>query len=146
MSIEVRPMAAGDVAAVYRLGLACYDVSVSPYTSWSLTAISTHLEAGRSACLVAEDGAELAGFVLASMGFEGRDDWGYVEWLAVGARYRGRGIAQRLVPAACEALKRAGARRIVTDVAQENVASAAVMRRAGFAPGVTVVYFVQDVA
>ncbi|MGW7516369.1 N-acetyltransferase family protein [Streptomyces sp. NPDC054796] len=144
--IDVRPMALDDLSAVLALGNSVYDTAVMPYTGWSLTAVATHLDASAPACRVAvsTDGGRLAGFVLGSMSFEQRDDWGYLEWIAVDPDFQGHGVAGRLVRACCEALESAGATCVVTDVEVDNTASSALMRRNGFTEGATMTLFVRE--
>lgn len=142
--VSLVPMDATHLADVLALGRRVYDTSVKPYTSWSLSAIAGHLDAGGSACWVALDGARVAGFVLGSMGFDQRTDWGNLEWIAADPDYQGRGIASRLVRACCAGLTEAGASAVVTDVESRNTASAALMRRNGFEASVTVTLFVRE--
>ncbi|MFE7665285.1 GNAT family N-acetyltransferase [Streptomyces celluloflavus] len=129
--------------AVLELGSRVYDTDAKPYTGWSLTAVATHLDASVSACRVAMAGDRLAGFVLGSMTFEQREDWGYLEWIAVDPAFQGRGVAGRLVQECCAVLTEAGASSVVTDVEVSNTASATLMRRNGFTEGVTVTLFVR---
>nr|WP_280466303.1 GNAT family N-acetyltransferase [Nocardia brasiliensis] len=75
--------------------------------------------------------------------FENRDDWAYLEWIAVAPDMQGHGIARRLVDVCSEALFARGARRIVTDVEDRNAASTALMTRSGFTPAATVTLFVR---
>ncbi|WP_348537996.1 GNAT family N-acetyltransferase [Nocardia brasiliensis] len=77
------------------------------------------------------------------MEFENRDDWAYLEWIAVAPDMQGHGIARRLVDVCSEALFARGARRIVTDVEDRNAASTALMTRSGFTPAATVTLFVR---
>ncbi|MFC7304829.1 GNAT family N-acetyltransferase [Streptomyces monticola] len=146
--IALVPLRMEHVAAVLDLGYRVYDTSVKPYTSWSLSAMAHHLDSTEPACWAALDGdvdaARLAGFVLGSMGFDQRTDWGNLEWIATDPDYRGRGIAGRLVEACCESLVKAGATAVVTDVESRNAASATLMKRHGFREGVTVTLFVRD--
>ncbi|QEU89666.1 GNAT family N-acetyltransferase [Streptomyces kanamyceticus] len=143
--IGLEPMAATHLADVLALGRQVYDTSVKPYTSWSLSAIAGHLDGEASACWVALDGARLAGFVLGSMGFDQRADWGNLEWIASAPDYQGQGVASRLVKACVAALTEAGASAVVTDVESRNTASAALMRRNGFEASVSVTLFVREV-
>ncbi|MFD9903264.1 GNAT family N-acetyltransferase [Streptomyces sp. NPDC059063] len=143
--VGLAPMTPAHAPAVLALGHQVYDTTVKPYTSWSLSAVAGHLDADASACWVALDGDELAGFVLGSMGFDQRPDWGNLEWIAAAPTHQGRGIASRLVRACCATLTEAGATAVVTDVESRNTASAALMRRNGFVEGVTVTLFVRDV-
>ncbi|WP_228001411.1 GNAT family N-acetyltransferase [Nocardia australiensis] len=113
------------------------------YTSWSLTSVAEHLDSPDDACWVALDSDQVVGFVLGSMEFEHRDDWGYLEWIAVAPDMQGHGIARRLVDVCSEALFARGARRIVTDVENRNAASSALMTRSGFSAAATVTLFVR---
>ncbi|MEU1025469.1 GNAT family N-acetyltransferase [Streptomyces sp. NPDC005904] len=143
-AIGLAPMTATHLADVLALGRQVYDTSVKPYTSWSLSAIAGHLDSEASACWVALDGDRLAGFVLGSMGFDQRADWGNLEWIASAPEYQGQGIASRLVKACCATLAEAGASAVVTDVESRNTASAALMRSNGFQASVTVTLFVRE--
>ncbi|WP_218639325.1 N-acetyltransferase [Streptomyces sp. IMTB 2501] len=92
------------------------------------------------------DGDRVAGFVLGSLSFEQRADWGCLEWIAVDPGYQGRGVASRLVKECCARLAAAGAVCVVTDVERRNTASAELMRRNGFAEEATVSLFVRPLA
>jgi ribosomal protein S18 acetylase RimI-like enzyme len=142
--ITIAPVGFEHLRQVLDLGYRVYDVTVKPYTSWSLTAVAEHLDSGDSACWVALDSDRVVGFVLGSQTFELRDDWAYLEWIAVDPAYQGRGIAGRLVDACCAALFAGGAKRVVTDVESTNTASATLMSRRGFEPAVTVTLFVRS--
>ncbi|MFH8347329.1 GNAT family N-acetyltransferase [Streptomyces sp. NPDC018045] len=141
--IALHPLRPEHLPAVLELGERVYDTDSMPYTGWSLTAVATHLDASVPACRVALAGERLAGFVLGSMTFEQREDWGYLEWIAVDPDFQGRGVAGRLVQDCCAALTEAGAASVVTDVEVGNTASATLMRRNGFTEGVTVTLFVR---
>ncbi|WP_054812991.1 GNAT family N-acetyltransferase [Nocardia arizonensis] len=138
------PMGLGHLRQVLELGHEVFDVTAKPYTSWSLTSVAEHLDSPDGACWVALDSDRVVGFVLGSMEFELREDWAYLEWIAVAPEMRGHGIARRLVRACTEALFARGARRIVTDVESGNTASAALMTECGFTPGAAVTLFVRS--
>ncbi|MGV9351492.1 GNAT family N-acetyltransferase [Streptomyces spiralis] len=141
--VEIVPLRLTHVDAVLDLGHRAFDVATMPYTSWSLSSVATHWDAQPDACWVAIDDTGLLGFVLGSLSYDKREDWGYLEWIALEERARGRGVASALVKHCCDALFTAGASRIITDVETGNVASAEMMRRNGFAEGVTVALFVR---
>jgi ribosomal protein S18 acetylase RimI-like enzyme len=141
VDVRIVPLGLEHLRQVLDLGYEVFDVTVKPYTSWSLTAVAEHVDSGDHACFVALDGERVVGFVLGSTTFELRDDWAYLEWIAVNPGYQGRGIARRLLDACCEELFAAGAARVVTDVEGSNTASATLMRRNGFLPAVTVTLF-----
>jgi ribosomal protein S18 acetylase RimI-like enzyme len=142
-AIVIVPMGLGHLRQVLDLGHQVFDVSVKPYTSWSLTAVAEHLDTDDNACWVALDSDRVVGFVLGSMEFEFREDWAYLEWIAVAPDMQGKGIAKTLVNACCDALFARGARRVVTDVESSNTASATLMSRNGFTPAATVTLFVR---
>ncbi|MEV6276600.1 GNAT family N-acetyltransferase [Nocardia sp. NPDC051832] len=142
-AIAIVPMGLGHLRQVLDLGHEVFDTTAKPYTSWSLTSVAEHLDSHDNACWVALDSDRVVGFVLGSMEFELRDDWGYLEWIAVAPDMQGRGLARRLVDVCSVALFAAGARRIVTDVEERNAASAALMTRSGFTAAATVTLFVR---
>ncbi|MEU2221793.1 GNAT family N-acetyltransferase [Streptomyces sp. NPDC018347] len=144
--LTLRPLGFEHLAAVLELGRRVYDTDAMPYTGWSLSAVAGHLDAPDPACLVLLDGERVAGFVLGSLSFEQRADWGYLEWIAVDPDYQGRGAASRLVEECCARLAAAGAVCVVTDVERRNTASAELMRRNGFAEEATVSLFVRPLA
>lgn len=141
--IVITPLGFEHLRQVLDLGYRAFDVTAKPYTSWSLTTIAEHLDTRDSSCWVALEGDAVVGFVLGSMEFELRDDWAYLEWIAVDPAHQGKGIARRLLDTCCEGLFQAGASRVVTDVESSNTASATLMSRNGFAPAVTVTLFVR---
>ncbi|MEU7563234.1 GNAT family N-acetyltransferase [Streptomyces eurythermus] len=141
--LTLRPLGFEHLAAVLDLGHRVYDTETMPYTGWSLSAVAGHLDAPDPACLVLLDGHRVAGFVLGSLSFEQRADWGYLEWIAVDPDYQGRGAASRLVRECCARLAEAGAVCVVTDVERRNTASAELMRRNGFAEEASVSLFVR---
>ncbi|MFF0544179.1 GNAT family N-acetyltransferase [Nocardia thailandica] len=141
--IAVVPMGLGHLRQVLDLGHQVFDTTLKPYTSWSLTAVVEHLDGPDNACWVALDSDRVVGFVLGSMEFEHRDDWAYLEWIAVAPDMQGHGIAKRLVDVCSEALFARGARHIVTDVEDTNSASASLMRSTGFTPAAQVTLFVR---
>ncbi len=143
VSIEITPLGFEHLRQVLDLGYRVFDVTAKPYTSWSLTTIAEHLDTRDSSCWVALSEGTVVGFVLGSMEFELRDDWAYLEWIAVDPDHQGKGIARRLVDVCCDGLFSAGASRVVTDVEGSNTASATLMTRSGFAPAVTVTLFVR---
>ena len=142
-AVAIVPMGLGHLRQVLDLGYEVFDTTTNPYTSWSLTSVAEHLDSPDNACWVALDSDRVVGFVLGSMEFEHRDDWAYLEWIAVAPDMQGLCIARRLVDICSEALFARGARRIVTDVEERNTASATLMTRNGFLPAASVTLFVR---
>lgn len=141
--IAIVPMGLGHLREVLDLGAEVFDTEVKPYTSWSLTSVAEHLDTSDRSCWVALDSDRVVGFVLGSMEFELREDWGYLEWIAVAPDMQGHGVAGRLVEICCATLFERGARRIVTDVEVGNTPSATMMTRHGFSDAATVTLFVR---
>ncbi|MFD0855742.1 GNAT family N-acetyltransferase [Actinomadura adrarensis] len=141
--IEILPLRLAHLDAVLDLGHRAFDVATMPYTSWSLSSVAAHWDAQPDACWVAMEDTGLLGFVLGSLSYDKREDWGYLEWIALEERARGRGVASALVEHCCDALFGAGATSIITDVERGNEASMAMMRRNGFTEGVTVTLLVR---
>ncbi|KAA5830558.1 GNAT family N-acetyltransferase [Saccharopolyspora hirsuta] len=141
--VQLVPMGLAHLAGVLELGHQVFDVSAMPYTSWSLSSVAVHMDAQPDACWVAEADGRVVGFVLGSLSYDERADWGYVEWLAVAPDHQGKGLARTLLEESCAALFAAGATRIITDVEQNNTASAQLMQRSGFTDSVTVTLFVR---
>jgi ribosomal protein S18 acetylase RimI-like enzyme len=141
--VQIVPLGFEHLRQVLDLGYRVFDVTTKPYTSWSLTTVAEHLDTRDSSCWVALDGETVVGFVLGSMEFELREDWAYLEWIAVDPGHQGKGIARRLVDTCCQKLFEAGASRVVTDVEGSNTASATLMARSGFNAAVTVTLFVR---
>ena len=78
--------------------------------------------------LLARDGGTPVGALTASAG----DDGGWVDWLAVLASHRGRGVGLALLRRSFHMLARRGLRRVILNVDAENVTGAtAVYERAG---------------
>ncbi|SDP82082.1 Acetyltransferase (GNAT) family protein [Actinopolyspora xinjiangensis] len=138
---EVRPIKNSDVPEILELGEELFDTSVFPYSMWSLSAIAKHLDQQPEACHVAEAGTLKVGFVLASMPFFDRKDWGYVEWIALRPDFRGRALATELGDASLRALYRAGATRVVADIDSSNRVSKLLARSMGFTELTTVTLF-----
>lgn len=138
---EVRPIENADVPEILELGKEIFDVSVFPYSVWSLGAIAKHLDQQPEACHLAEAGSVKVGFVLASMPFFDQKDWGHVEWIALRRDFRGRALATKLVDATIQALYNAGATRIVGDIETSNRESKLLARSLGFTELTTMTLF-----
>jgi ribosomal protein S18 acetylase RimI-like enzyme len=143
---SIRPMRVGDFTQVYELGLLCYDVLDKPYNYWSIREVADHLEGNPGLCFVAEADGQIVGFALADETFELIEDTGHLEWVAVAPEFRKRGVASRLITTAADALRAAGKVRVVADIASDNPTSRAMAARLGWTEGISVTYFVKDLA
>ncbi len=144
MEVAIRPFESRDVAAVYELGLRCYDVTEPPYNYWTEGEVAHHAETGGALCFVAEAGGEIVGFLLGEETFETLDDAVYLQWAAVASAYRRHGVAARLVEAEIDAARALGKARAFTDVATDNEPSLELARKHGFAERTTVAYLVKE--
>src|SRR5687767_8883441 len=138
--VTIRPMTERDFGAVYELGTRCYDQTTIPYNCWSLSGLAKHLESSRGLCLVAEENGRIVGFVLGEDSFEADEQTAYLEWLAVDAEHRRRGLGRRLAEAALTRVEALGKARVVIDVAGPNDASRALAEELGFEEEATISY------
>ncbi|MET7828995.1 GNAT family N-acetyltransferase [Streptomyces sp. NPDC005386] len=137
-AVTIGAMQVAHLPDVLGLGHRAFDTAVKPYTGWSLSAVAAHFEASHPACFVALQDDALCGFVLGSITFEQRTDWGYLEWIAVAPSARGQGVAGRLVTHCRDRLTEFGATAVITDVEARNEASTTLMNRHGFQTRATV--------
>jgi RimJ/RimL family protein N-acetyltransferase len=88
----------------------------------------------RGGWLVATEAGAPVGLVFASLEQApfGRPDQGWIVEIGVAPGARGRGLSARLLAAGVGSLARSGARRVVSRIDVENVASVKLHRRAGF--------------
>jgi ribosomal protein S18 acetylase RimI-like enzyme len=133
-----------DFAAVYELGLRCYDITDKPYNYWSLAEVADHLQRNPELCFVADVEGEVAGFILGDATFEIIEDTAHLEWIAVSPDHRRRGIADALLTAAVAAVQALGKMRIVADVASDNPHSPKLAQKHGFRKGLSVTYFTRE--
>jgi ribosomal protein S18 acetylase RimI-like enzyme len=138
---KVRSMEVRDFAAVYELGVRSYKVTDKPYNYWSIREVADHLERNPGLCFVAEIDGRVVGFVLGDETFEILEDTAHIEWIAVDAAYRRRGIAQRLLETAVTAVDRLGKKAVVADIAADNPYSRGLAEKLGFEQGLSVTYF-----
>ncbi len=98
-----------------------------PFDRWLAEQVTTSSSYDPSLWLLARDGDVPVGALIASVG-----DGGWVDWLAVLASHRGRGIGLALLRRSFAEFDRRGMRRVMVNVNAENVTGAtAVYERAG---------------
>lgn len=144
MAATIRKMKVEDFAAVYSLGLRCYQVEDKPYNYWSIREVADHLEGYPDLCFVADDDGRVAGFVLGAASYELLANTGHLEWIAVAPEYRRQGLASQLMEKMEEVYREMGRDSIVTDISSENPASRSLAARLGFREGISVTFFVKD--
>jgi ribosomal protein S18 acetylase RimI-like enzyme len=139
--VSIRTMTANDFGDVYDLGSRCYDQTAIPYNYWSMSEVAKHFETSKDLCLVAEENGRIVGFLLGEESFETDEQTAYLEWLAVDAEHRRRGLGRRLAEAALARVGELGKARVVVDIANPNDASRALAEELGFEEEVSVTYF-----
>jgi ribosomal protein S18 acetylase RimI-like enzyme len=137
--VTIRPITVHDFGAVYELGTRCYDVTAIPYNYWSIGSVAKYLETSLS--VVAEENGQIVGFLLGAESFEEDKETAYLEWLAVDAEHRRRGLGRRMTEAALARVEQLGKTRVVIDIAAPNAASRALAEELGFKEEVSVSYF-----
>lgn len=82
--------------------------------------------------LTAKDGGRVVGFI---SGFDDGVFYGYTGRLVVAEDYRRRGIGESLLIACIEEFKKAGITAVIAGVNEKNLASRALLKKAGFGEG-----------
>lgn len=100
------------------------------------TAIEIQMKKNPNCFLGAYDKSRLVGTVLASYDYRR----GWINRLAVDPDYRRRGIAQKIIIAAEEALRKRGARIICAQVDNQNLGSLSLFKKCGYLEHHGVVY------
>ena len=121
---RIRPARPADVAALAALERRCFS------DPWSDASFREAVEGGWSFGLVAEDGPEIAGYLIA------RDAAGTGEILnlAVAPEQRRSGIARQLLDAGLAALAGRNVEEVFLEVRESNLAAQALYVGAGFRP------------
>jgi len=121
---EIRPVGALDLALVAALHAACFA------DGWSAASIAALLAGPGAFGLVAAVGDQPGGFILV------RPAADEAEILAIGvlSGLRRRGLGRDLLAAATARLAAEGVRRLLLEVAEDNIAARRLYQRAGFAP------------
>jgi ribosomal protein S18 acetylase RimI-like enzyme len=143
--IQLRPLAADDVAAVRALVVA--ELSATPYLEASLSALALAIEAPgpESRGIVAVRDAEMVGLVLYGL-VPGSEGAGKLHAVVVTASARLQGVGTELCNAAGAALDAQGARFIVAEVADDPriAAGRALLTHAAFGEEARVPDFFAD--
>ena len=118
---EIRPLTPFDLALVAALHAACFS------EGWSAASIGALLAGPGAFGLLAASEGEPAGFILVRPAADEAE----ILSLAVLPAWRRRGLARRLLAAALERLTAAGTRRLLLEVAEDNVAAQRLYQSAG---------------
>jgi len=126
--MTIRPMTLDDYDRVWALWMSCRNMGFNDLDD-SREGISRFLKRNPNTCFVAEIGENLTGVILA--GHDGRR--GYIYHMAVGERFRRRGVGAALVEWCLGALKREGINKVALVAFRANEAGNAFWERQGFA-------------
>lgn len=125
--MEISLFSMNDYDAVYELWRTTPGMGLNSIDD-SRDGIARYLERNPATCFIAKDGRIVVGVILS--GHDGRR--GFIYHLAVAAEYRRRGIGQRLVERAVEALKAEGIAKVALVVMAKNELGNGFWERIGF--------------
>ena len=124
--MTIRPMIIDDYDRVWALWMSCRNMGFNDLDD-SREGIGRFLKRNPATCFVAEAGGDLAGVILA--GHDGRR--GYIYHMAVGERFRRRGVGAALVEWCLEALKTEGIHKVALVAFKTNAAGNAFWEQMG---------------
>lgn len=142
--VAIRPMAFRDMNEVYELGTQLFTAEKWPtlYRAWDEHEILNLFDTEGEYCLVAEHEDRIVGFALGTMMKKPRNSWsyGWLLWLGVARRMKGRGIGARLINRLMDTFIEDGARMMLVDTDAENAEAIGLFRKLGFADEMKHVY------
>ena len=146
--VSIREMELKDIEPVFSLGTKLFTAEEWPtlYRSWDEYELVDLYESQGEYSLVAESRDKVVGFALGSMMKKPRNPWryGWLLWLGGTTRYKGRGIAQRLVSRLTERFIEDGARMMLVDTDADNTEALKFFTLAGFGNEIRHVYLSQN--
>ena len=129
-------MELSDVPAVFELGQRLFTADELPtlYRSWDDNAVLELFSSDEETCLVAEVDGRVVGFALGAMMEKPKSAWryGWLEWLGVRSRYKGQGVASRLLSRLTELFIERDARIMLVDTDEDNHDALVFFRKKGF--------------
>lgn len=135
--IKVRPMGIDDLAPVFHLGekLFTYNRSPNLYRTWDQYEVIDFYTGDPEFCLVATMNNEIIGFILATI-IDKRQShrrYGYLVWLGIDDRYRGRGVGTKLFQEFRALMLREGVQMLLVDIEADNREAMDFFNHRGFA-------------
>ncbi len=128
--IQLRDGVGADAARLFDLDRICFDAGIA----YSLREFRSLLRSPKALCIVAENGDELAGFVIAQESVIHQSRGGHIVTIDVAPDFRRRGIGRLLMERMEARLWSAGAEWLRLEVAVNNSAASEFYRELGFAP------------
>jgi ribosomal protein S18 acetylase RimI-like enzyme len=124
MPVTIRPYEARDFPAIHRLDLACFVPGIS-YSKWTL---QHFLDLDSSDCLIAEEGKQLAGFILA----ESHPPLAHIITLDIAAAHRRKGVGSALLREMEQHFAYHGVLSVLLETAVDNEGAVAFWERHGY--------------
>lgn len=124
MAITIRGYEKRDFTAIYKLDQECFEPGIA-YSKWSL---QYFLGLPTADCLLAEDGKNLAGFILA----EDNPPLGHIITLDVGEGYRRQGVGTALLAEMEAHFRYKGIQSVLLETAVTNETGIAFWQRHGY--------------
>jgi ribosomal protein S18 acetylase RimI-like enzyme len=141
---SIREMELDDLPEVFALGQRLFRAEKLPtlYRSWDEYEIVELFASEGDFCFVAETEHRIVGFALGCLMEKYRSPWryGWLLWLGVSPRFRGGGIAARLLNHLSDRFTEHGARIMLVDTDAENKAALHFFRKQGFGSDLMHVY------
>jgi ribosomal protein S18 acetylase RimI-like enzyme len=146
----IREMALQDLPEVFALGQRLFTAEKWPtlYRSWDQYEVVELFDSDGEFCLVAETEHRIVGFALGTLMEKYGSPWryGWLLWLGISKRYRGRGIAARLLNRLADLFIHHGARIMLVDTDAANEQALHFFRGQGFGNDLMHVYLSRNFA
>ncbi len=126
MAVTIRGYEARDFAAIHKLDQACFVPGIS-YSKWTL---QHFLDLDSADCLIAEEGKQLAGFILA----ESHPPLAHIITLDIAAAHRRKGVGSALLREMEGHFAYAGVRSVLLETAVDNEVAIGFWQRHGYSP------------
>jgi ribosomal protein S18 acetylase RimI-like enzyme len=144
ISYAIREMVLDDLPEVFALGQRLFTAEKWPtlYRSWDQYEVVELFDSDGEFCLVAETEHRIVGFALGTLMEKHANPWryGWLLWLGISQRYRGRGIAARLLNRLAELFIEHGARIMLADTDAANEQAIKFFRKQEFGNDLMHVY------
>ncbi len=124
MAVTLRAYEPHDFAALHRLDQACFPAGIS----YAKTTLHYFLTIPSADCIIAADGARIAGFILS----EENPPLAHIITLDVAEAFRRQGVGSALLGESEKNLALRGVRSVLLETAIENAAAVAFWRRHGY--------------
>jgi [ribosomal protein S18]-alanine N-acetyltransferase len=124
MTVTLRPYAPEDFPALHRVDQACFP----PGISYSKTALRYFLALPSADCIVAMEGAQIAGFIIT----EENPPLAHIITLDVAEKFRRQGVGSTLLAESEMKLAFRGVRHVLLETAINNEAGVAFWQRHGY--------------